>query len=73
MQGIGQFGAAIVSLIAVSAYRNKLEIAVDAASCTGDCIIALDRIWRIIVGVAAFPGCLALYYRLTIPETPRYT
>lgn len=29
--------------------------------------------WRIIVGFGAVPGCIALYYRLTIPETPRYT
>ena len=25
------------------------------------------------LGFGAVPGCLALYYRLTIPETPRYT
>jgi len=24
-------------------------------------------------GFGAVPGCIALYYRLTIPETPRYT
>ena len=29
--------------------------------------------WRIVIGVGAVPGCLALYYRITIPETPRYT
>jgi PHS family inorganic phosphate transporter-like MFS transporter len=29
--------------------------------------------WRIIIGFGAVPGCIALYYRLTIPETPRYT
>lgn len=29
--------------------------------------------WRIIIGFGAVPGCVALYYRLTIPETPRYT
>src|SRR3712207_5828296 len=26
-----------------------------------------------IKGFGAVPGCIALYYRLTIPETPRYT
>jgi MFS transporter, PHS family, inorganic phosphate transporter len=25
------------------------------------------------VGFGAIPGCLAIYFRLTIPETPRYT
>ena len=29
--------------------------------------------WRIILGFGAIPGSFALYYRLTIPETPRYT
>lgn len=37
------------------------------------CREAADRSWRIIVGFGAIPACLALYYRLTIPETPRYT
>lgn len=29
--------------------------------------------WRILIGFGAVPACIALYYRLTIPETPRYT
>jgi PHS family inorganic phosphate transporter-like MFS transporter len=29
--------------------------------------------WRTLIGFGAVPGCIALYYRLTIPETPRYT
>lgn len=29
--------------------------------------------WRILIGFGAVPACVALYYRLTIPETPRYT
>lgn len=29
--------------------------------------------WRSLIGIGAVPGCIALYYRLTIPETPRYT
>ena len=29
--------------------------------------------WRVIIGFGAVPGCIALYFRLTIPETPRYT
>src|SRR5947208_6538079 len=28
---------------------------------------------RFTTGFGAVPGCIALYYRLTIPETPRYT
>jgi PHS family inorganic phosphate transporter-like MFS transporter len=29
--------------------------------------------WRFLIGFGAVPACIALYYRLTIPETPRYT
>lgn len=30
-------------------------------------------LYRTLIGFGAVPGCIALYYRLTIPETPRYT
>jgi len=33
---------------------------------------SLDRAWRIVVGFGCIPALLSLYYRLTIPETPRY-
>ena len=29
--------------------------------------------WRIVLGFGGIPGWFALYYRLTVPETPRYT
>ena len=29
--------------------------------------------WRILIGVGCLPGVVALYFRLTIPETPRFT
>jgi MFS transporter, PHS family, inorganic phosphate transporter len=33
----------------------------------------LDYCWRLLVGVGCIPGIIALYFRLTIPETPRFT
>jgi PHS family inorganic phosphate transporter-like MFS transporter len=33
----------------------------------------LDYVWRIALGFGAIPGLIAVYFRLTIPETPRYT
>ncbi|KAJ3100376.1 phosphate transporter [Phlyctochytrium planicorne] len=33
----------------------------------------LDYVWRIAVGVGIIPGLIAVYFRLTIPETVRYT
>lgn len=29
--------------------------------------------WRILIGLGCVPACCALYFRLTIPETPRFT
>ncbi|RCI01871.1 hypothetical protein CU098_009648 [Rhizopus stolonifer] len=63
MQGIGQLTAGIVGLIATAAFQNAIK----------DDQTKLDYVWRIVIGVGAIPGLCALYYRLTIPETPRFT
>lgn len=73
MQGIGQFAAAIVALIVTQAYKDSLVLAKSVDKCDGACSLAVDKMWRIVIGFGAVPGCIALYYRLTIPETPRYT
>ncbi|EHK97789.1 MFS general substrate transporter [Glarea lozoyensis ATCC 20868] len=73
MQGIGQFVAAIMALIVTAGFKESLITGSKASTCTGVCQLAVDKMWRIIVGFGAVPGCIALYYRLTIPETPRYT
>ncbi|KAF2872305.1 inorganic phosphate transporter 1-6 /Pi cotransporter [Massariosphaeria phaeospora] len=73
MQGFGQLGGALVMLILVSGFKGSLSTAKDYASCTGDCQIAVDKMWRALVGMGIVPASIALYYRLTIPETPRYT
>lgn len=73
MQGMGQFASVLVTLIATTSYKSVLEQAMTAGDCTGDCQLAVDRMWRIIVGVGSIPAVFAMYYRLTIPETPRYT
>jgi MFS transporter, PHS family, inorganic phosphate transporter len=33
----------------------------------------IDSIWRCVIGVGAFPALIAILYRITIPESPRYT
>lgn len=73
MQGIGQFAAAIIALIVTAAFQKSLESAKDVAHCTGVCQLAVDKMWRTIIGMGALPGLIALYFRLTIPESPRYT
>ncbi|RDA86843.1 hypothetical protein CP532_1403 [Ophiocordyceps camponoti-leonardi (nom. inval.)] len=73
MQGLGQLGAAMVMLFVTLGFRSHLEAAADIAHCDGDCRIAVDKMWRTLIGFGAVPACIALYFRLTIPETPRYT
>jgi len=73
MQGFGQLAAAFVMLFLTLGFKSQLEPAATLAQCTGDCAVAVDRMWRSLIGFGAVPGCIALYYRLTIPETPRYT
>src|SRR4051812_4903992 len=73
MQGIGQFTAAIISLIVTTGFKESLITAETVGECSGVCQLAVDKMWRVVVGFGAVPGCIALYFRLTIPETPRYT
>src|SRR6478735_8345400 len=73
MQGIGQLVAALVMMFLTLGFKSSLEGAPDTKSCTGDCQVAVDKMWRTLVGFGAVPATVALYYRLTIPETPRYT
>ncbi|KOS20454.1 Inorganic phosphate transporter PHO84 [Escovopsis weberi] len=73
MQGFGQLFASIVSLIMIVAFKDAYINAPNEAACGEECRAAADRSWRIIVGIGAIPACFALYYRITIPETPRYT
>ncbi|KAH8687002.1 major facilitator superfamily domain-containing protein [Ilyonectria robusta] len=73
MQGFGQLGAAIVALITNLAFKQAFVDIPNEGECGFECRLAADRSWRIIIGVGAIPACLALYYRITIPETPRYT
>ncbi|KAI2618843.1 phosphate permease [Hypoxylon sp. NC1633] len=73
MQGIGQLVCAFVMLFVTLGFREALESASKPATCQGYCAIAVDKMWRTLIGFGAVPACIALYYRLTIPETPRYT
>ncbi|KAM0789097.1 hypothetical protein ACM66B_003154 [Microbotryomycetes sp. NB124-2] len=66
-QGWGQLSAAIVSVVVVSAYKSS--ILSDAVGNEK----ALDHCWRLLIGLGAVPGAVALYFRLTLPETPRFT
>ncbi|RUS20305.1 phosphate transporter, partial [Endogone sp. FLAS-F59071] len=61
--GLGQLTAALFSLTLIAISRSALATN----------ILYVDYTWRIITGAGAIPAIFAFYYRLTIPETPRYT
>lgn len=63
MQGFGILTAGIVAISTLAAFKNAIYA--DQNN--------LDYVWRICIGLGAVPGLVAIYFRLTIPETPRYT
>jgi len=73
MQGFGQFFAAIMSFIVAVSFKGILQQTENLGDCTDECLRTVDIMWRIVLGFGGVPGWFALYYRLTIPETPRYT
>ncbi|EDO17777.1 hypothetical protein Kpol_541p20 [Vanderwaltozyma polyspora DSM 70294] len=72
-QGWGQVAGGIISIILIAAYKSELIDANTGAECGPACMKACDQMWRILVGFGAVPGLIALYFRLTIPESPRYS
>lgn len=70
-QAWGQLIGGILAVILVKAYKDEIDV--ETKECDEVCKKSLDQMWRILIGFGAVPGCIALYYRLTIPESPRYT
>lgn len=63
----GQLSAAIVSTVVLAAFKNSINHDNPADP------KHVDFVWRLIIGLGCLPGVVALYFRLTIPETPRFT
>jgi PHS family inorganic phosphate transporter-like MFS transporter len=61
MQGIGQLVAALVMMFLTLGFKSSLEGAADTKSCTGDCQVSVDKMWRTLIGFGAVPACIALY------------
>ncbi|KNC99650.1 phosphate:H+ symporter [Spizellomyces punctatus DAOM BR117] len=63
MQGFGLLFGVLVALIVLPCFKSAIN----------ENVQAFDHVWRIIMAAGLIPALLALYYRLTIPESPRYT
>jgi len=66
-QGWGNFVASFVALLTILAYKDS--ILADNFNQPQH----VDYCWRVLIGLGCVPGAIALYFRLTIPETPRFT
>ncbi|KAJ3258870.1 phosphate transporter [Boothiomyces macroporosus] len=62
MQGVGILLGSVVSVLALLAYKDMAYS--DPMN--------LDYVWRVIAGFGMIPALCAVYFRLTIPETPRF-
>jgi PHS family inorganic phosphate transporter-like MFS transporter len=86
-QPLGQLAATLVALVITACFRNSLTAGFrgnPGESSSGDlftfncyqdedCVRTVDIMWRIIIGLGAVPPVLALWFRLAILESPRYT
>jgi MFS transporter, PHS family, inorganic phosphate transporter len=72
-QPLGQLAATLVTLIATARQRNGIPPDATYKNCDAQCRMTLDSIWRWIIGVGVIPAVVALWFRLTIIESPRYT
>jgi MFS transporter, PHS family, inorganic phosphate transporter len=67
MQGIGQLTAGIMLIIVTAGFKDSLSLAAKPANCSTifGCNESIDKMWRIMVGFGAVPGCIALYCRFS--------
>jgi len=61
-QGFGILGASIVSAAVLAAFKSSIQAD----------IYMLDYVWRFCIGLGVVPAVVSIYFRVTMPETPRY-
>lgn len=62
MQGFGYLCTGMVAIVLLLAFRPLIEA--DYRN--------LDYVWRLLIGLGCVPALVAVYFRMTIPETPRF-
>lgn len=72
-QPLGQLTATLVALIATARQRSGIPADATVKNCDAQCLRTMDSVWRWIIGVGVIPAVIALWFRLTIIESPRYT
>jgi MFS transporter, PHS family, inorganic phosphate transporter len=86
-QPLGQLAATLVALVVTASFKSSLTAGFQSSAtensssdlytynCYQDqhCVRTVDMMWRIVIGLGAVPPVLALWFRLAILESPRYT
>ncbi|KAF9982255.1 Inorganic phosphate transporter pho84 [Mortierella antarctica] len=62
MQGFGYLTTGMVAIVLLLCFRGLIEQNPQN----------LDYVWRCLIGLGCVPALVAVYFRLTIPETPRF-
>ncbi|KAG0031109.1 Inorganic phosphate transporter pho84 [Podila clonocystis] len=62
MQGFGYLCTGMVAIVLLLSFRSLIEADINN----------LDYVWRLLIGLGCVPALVAVYFRMTIPETPRF-
>ncbi|KAF8006375.1 hypothetical protein BT93_K0620 [Corymbia citriodora subsp. variegata] len=73
MQGFGILAGGVFAIIISSAFNARFPSLPYQKDPIHSTVPAADFVWRIIVMVGAVPAALTYYWRMKMPETPRYT
>lgn len=77
MQPLGQLFSQVVGLAVLLTVGKSRGLASYGRELEGADLVPakmiVDTIWRYVIGVGAIPAFIAIVFRLTIPESPRYT
>lgn len=66
MQGFGQLTGALVALITIAGFKGSLSTAKTISVCTGECALAVDKSWRILIGMLLIS--FSFYFTKYIPR-----
>ena len=73
MQGFGILAGGAVAILVSHLFRTAFPAPAYALDAAASTVPEADYAWRIILMVGALPAALTYYWRMQLPETPRYT
>jgi PHS family inorganic phosphate transporter-like MFS transporter len=73
MQGFGILCGGMVAIVVSAIFRTLFHAPAYSVDPTGSTVPQADYVWRIILMFGAVPAALTYYWRMKMPETPRYT